>query len=569
MAKKTKIEPLHPAEQYCEDVLKGRKVAGEYVIRACERYKRDLKEGHKRGLHFDREAAMEPGEFFERFLVHIKWKKHTGEPFIPEPWEQFILWNVFGWKKEDRTRRFRTVYIEVAKKNGKTTFLGGVGDYLFVCDDEPEAEVYSAATARSQARLVWNVAGAMIRKSRALSKRINLGRVRYVFEDTGAIFEPLGKDKKTEDGRNPSALIVDEFHRFTDRGYFDTLNDSAATREQPLTFVITTAGDYHSRACKDEHDYCVSILENDFTDPDSDSQFAFIACADKEDSITDPKAWEKANPNYGVTLFDDYFERKAKKALRMPSYETSFRRLHLCQWVEEANRWMTADTWKMGATPFDERDLWGRPCFGGLDLARVNDLSAFILVFPPEEEGESVKVVCRFFVPETDIERRSEHDKVPYSHWEREGFLISTPGNITDFNFIEHEIIEMASLFNIQQIYFDRALAFDLVSKLQDQGLLMIEHGQGFYDMPEPVAYAERLILDGQLQHGDHPVLKWCAMNTVMVESPTGGKKPEKAKSKERIDGIVGLVMACRGLLDGVADDPGPSPYETRGVVAV
>ncbi|GAH39281.1 unnamed protein product, partial [marine sediment metagenome] len=318
----------HPAVAYMRGVEDGSIPAGRLVRLAVERHVRDLVEGPKRGLHWDRQAAQHAIDFFG-FLKHSK-GEWAGQPFLLEPWEQWLLWMIFGWKRADGLRRFRTAYIEVARKNGKTTWGAGLGLYLLVADGEPGAEIYSAATKREQARLSHGEAVRMVRSSRALSRMVGVVKDNLHIRATASKYEPLGADANTMDGLNVHAAIIDELHAHRNRRVVDVLETATGARRQPLICEITTAGSDQTSICYEHHEYARQILEGTI---DDDSWFAYIACLDEEDDWLDEEAWKKANPNLGVSVKLDSLRRTAQKAKRLPAAQNAFRRLHLNEWT--------------------------------------------------------------------------------------------------------------------------------------------------------------------------------------------------------------------------------------------
>ena len=541
--------------KYAEAVVARRRLAGRYIRLACQRFLDDLKRGKKRGLEFDEDAAMHAIEFFG-FLRHSK-GEWAGDAFKLAWWQQFIIANLFGWYKEDRTRRFRIAYDEVPRKNGKSTLSAGVGLYLLLADDEPGAEVYTAATMRDQARIVHSEAIRMVRASPYLKSRIQIRRDNLNIAGTASKYEPLGADADTLDGLNPHGMILDELHAHKTRTMLDVLDTATGARRQPLMFIITTAGWDRQSVCYEMHDYSVKILEGTVKD---DTHFAFIAAADKEDDWRKERTWKKANPNYGVSVKPDDLKRKCKKAQEIPTAENAFLRLHLDRWTEQATRWMPMEKWRASKKPVTEAELVGLPCWSGLDLATTTDIAALVHVFPNDGGYD---VVPRFWVPEENIAGRVRRDRVPYDVWERQGWITATPGNVIDYGQIRRDI--NSEPFSIQEIAYDPWNATQLATELaEEDGFEMVEMRQGFRSMNEPMKEVLRLVLQSALNHGNNPVLTWMASNIVVRTDPSGNLRPDKEKSGEKIDGIVALIMAiCRAMIQ---TDPG-SGYEEEGLL--
>lgn len=552
---------LHPAQHYIEQVSRGEIVVCKWVRLAVERHLRDLETGHERGLTFDEEAARRAIRFFG-FLRHSK-GEWAGQVVILEPWQQFILWVLFGWKGADGTRRFRTAYEEIARKNGKSTKAAGVGLYLFDADKEPGAEVYTAATKRDQARITHSEATRMVKKSAALKKRIAVYKDNLHNEATASKFEPVGRDADSLDGLNIHGAIVDELHAHKTRDLWDVLETATGSRRQPLMYAITTAGYNRTTICYELHDYTRKILEGIIED---DSFFGIIFTLDEGDDWEDERNWVKPNPNLGISVKLDDLRRKAAKAKKMPSALNAFLRLHMNVWTQAETKWVNPEKWAACGGEVDPEALLGRACYGGLDLSSTIDITAFILVFPPVVKGEPYKVLCRFWVPEAAMHERSKRDRVPYDAWVREGFIEATPGDVIDYDFIVAEILELAERYDLKEVAFDRWGASKMIQELQEVELTVAQFGQGFASMSGPMKELERLIAAGEMAHGNNPVLRWMADNLVARLDPAGNIKPDKAKSIEKIDGMVALIMAlARAILQ--EGDEGDSVYEERGIL--
>ena len=541
--------PKCAVEAYAHAVVTGKVVAGKLVKLACQRHLDDLINGKDRGLRWDTDAACHAIEFFG----HLR--HSTGEwanqPFELQPWQAFVIGSLFGWKRADGLRRFRTAYVEVARKNGKSVLLAGAALYALIADGEPGSHVYAAATTRDQARIVFGEAERMIDASPPLRARVTRTVNNLAVMATSSWFRPLSADASKMDGLNVHFAAVDEVHEHPNAEIIQKLNTATGSRRQPLIFEITTAGHDRQSVCWQHHEFSVKALEGSVPTDASDTWFAYIATIDEDDDWTNPAVWTKANPSLGVTVKVDDLKRQVEEAREMPAQQNAIRRLRLNQWTEQVTRWIDMQVWADGAEAFDEEDLIGRSCYGGLDLARVNDLSSLALVFPPETEGETVKVIWRHWCPEDDILRRSRRDRAPYTVWRDQGWLVATEGNTTDFRFIEAEVLDLARRFNILDVAYDRTFAGELVRNLQDEGINMVEFGQGFISMGPAAAEFMRLLIGRELQHGGNPVATWCSSNVTVRRDPAGNEKPDKERSTERIDAVVAAVMAVGRLQVG------------------
>jgi len=538
----------HPVAGYIAGVLDGSIPACRLIRLAVERHMQDLEEGPKRGLRFDRQAAEHAIKFFG-FLKHSK-GEWAGQGFELSPWQQFILWCLFGWKRADGLRRFRTAYIEVPRKNGKSTFLAGIGLYLMVADGEPGAEIYSAATKREQAKITHGEAVRMVRASPALSRMVRHWRSSdaLTVEATASRFLALGSDADTMDGLNVHGALIDELHAHRTRDVVDVLETATGARRQPLQLEITTAGYDRESICWEHHQYSMQLLERSIED---DTWFAYIATIDEGDRWDDPAAWAKANPNLGVSVKIDDLERKAEKARHLPATQNGFLRLHLNVWTQQSDRWIDLDLWDANAGGLiREEDLAGRVCYGGLDLASVSDLTAWVMVFSREGESEAVDILARFWCPEARLLDPANQYAAQYQAWARAGYLTVTPGDAVDYQAVKSRVLADASKFRLVDLNVDRLFqGYQLAMELADEGLKVVGMGQGFLSMAAPMKEFERRLLARGLHHGGNPVLRWMAGNVAVKQDPAGNLKPDKAASQGKIDGIVALVMALDRLM--------------------
>jgi phage terminase large subunit-like protein len=550
--------PPDPVTGYALDVVAGRIVAGQLVRKACERHLADLATGHERGLRFDTAAAQRAVDFFP-LLAHYK-GEWAGQPIRLEGWEKFVIGSAFGWKRADGTRRFRHVYLEVAKKNGKTILAAGVALLLAFFDNEPGAEVYAIATKRDQAKLVWNDAKRMVGHSAALGRRIAAYALSLADERTASFFRPLGRDSgEGEQGINAHGGVVDELHVIDDRDSIDNIETAMAARRQPMLWKITTAGKKRASVWWEERSDAVAVVEGRATD---DSMLVLVYTLDEGDDPFDEAAWPKANPNLGVSVSLEFLREQAAKAKRSPSKLAGFLQLNLNVPTQQAVKAIDMDVWDAAdgriadevTGELESYDEWvarvvakGAVGYGGLDLASVQDLTADLDVF--RSADGYVDVVCRFYCPEEGVERRSKHDGVPYSDWVRDGWLAATPGNVTDYEFVRAARIRDAEAHEIREIGADRWNATQLATQLQQDGATVVFVPQTHAGLGPGWREIERLLLEGKLRHGGHPVLRWMAGNVEVELDAAGNAKPSKAKSSERIDGMVALDMAIGRLI--------------------
>lgn len=494
--------------------------------------------------------------------------KHTkgrwaGEHFVLQAWQRDeIIRPLFGRKRADGTRQYRTAYIEIPRKNGKSTLSSAIALYLLFADGEAGGEVYSAAADRDQARIVFNQAKAMVEESKSLNKRAILYKNSMVIPKTRSTYQVLSADAFTKHGLNAHGIVFDELHAQPNRELYDVLTTSTGARLQPLMVMITTAGFDKTSICWEQHEYAQRLLDGTFEDP---SFFAYIAAADFDDDWTDPVIWAKANPGMDVTVSAEYLAEQCTRAQQSPAYQNTFRRLHLNQWTSQESRWLDMQAWDKCADPLP--DLAGRACYGGLDLASTTDIAAFVLCFPPEREGEPFYLLPTFWIPDENMIERARRDRVPYDAWVRDGLINATPGNVIDYMYIRAAINELGDLYEIKDIAFDRWGAELLRQQLEEDGFEMVQMGQGFASMSAPSKELLRLVLSRGLVHGGNPVLRWMADNVTVKQDPAGNLKPDKGKSREKIDGIVAAIMAIDRATRN--EGGGKSVYEDRGIITL
>jgi phage terminase large subunit-like protein len=511
-------------------------------------------------------AAADHAVNFIQKLTHTK-GKWAGERFELLPWQEQIIRDVFGTIKKNGYRQFNTAYIEIPKKNGKSELAAAVALYLLCADFEDGAEVYGCAADRQQASIVFDVAAEMVRNSTTLSKwcKVNKSHKRITFPAKNSYYQVLSAEAFTKHGLNVHGVIFDELHAQPNRNLFDVMTKgSGDARQQPLFFLITTAGNDTHSICYEQHQKALDIMNGRKHDP---TFYPVVYGADDGDDWTDPKIWKKANPSLGYTITLDKIEAACASAKETPTEENVFRQLRLNQWVKQSVRWMQMSKWEACEFDFDERKLLGRVCYGGLDLSTTTDITAFVLVFPPEDEEDKYYILPYFWIPEENIEGRVRRDRVPYDIWARQGFLQTTEGNVLHYSFIEDFIVNLSERFNIREIAYDRWGATQMVQTLEDAGLTVVPFGQGFKSMSRPSKELERLVLGKDIVHNGHPVLYWMMDNVVMDVDAHGNIAPTKKRSMERIDGVVATIMALdRAVVNG---NETASVYDDHGIMFI
>jgi len=518
------------------------------------------------GSRFDPAKAAFAVDFIQQ-LRHTKGEWY-GNPFILLPWQREIVETLFGAVKPSGFRQFKTCYVEIAKKNGKTALAAALALLLLVADGEPGAEIFSCAADRSQAALIYRDAAGMARQCPALSKRLKVleSTKRIIFPAASSFYQVLSSETYSKHGLNPHAVLFDETHVADSELFRVMTHGSSDARRQPVHFFISTAGSSTAGIGYQLHQKAIDIRDGRKSDP---TFLPVIYSAGPEDDWTDSKTWAKANPSLGSTISEENLRLACESAQQNPVEENSFRQLRLCQWVKQSVRWMPMDRWDACADPVDPEALRGRPCYAGLDLSSTTDLSALVLVFPPEEPEGKYEVLPYFWVPEESLAIRARKDHVLYDVWSRQGRLFATPGNVIDYSRIERQVEALGEEYRILEVAFDRWGATHLVQRLEAAGFTLVPCGQGFQSLSQPTKELMRLVLGGRLAHGGHPVLRWMADNVHVRTDPAGNVKPDKEKSGEKIDGIVALVMALdRALRHGGAAEPA-SIYDERGLIVL
>lgn len=514
--------------------------------------------------HYDKNAADFAVAFIEA-LCHTK-GRWAGKPFKLLEWQERIIRDLFGILKPNGYRQFNTAYVEIAKKQGKSELAAAVALLLLCGDGEERAEVYSCASDRQQASIVFDVAADMVRMTPALSRRIKILRStkRLVYAPTNSFYQVLSADAYSKHGFNVSGLVFDELHALPDRKLYDVMTKgSGDARTQPLFFEITTAGTDLNSICYEVHQKAEDVLAGRKHDP---TFYPVIYGAGMDEDWGDPEVWKKANPSLGVTVTIDKVEAAYNSAKENPAEENTFRQLRLNQWVKQEVRWMPMDKWDRCKFAVNPKALEGRVCYGGLDLSSTTDITAFVLVFPPLNDADRYQILPFFWIPEDNLELRVRRDHVPYDSWKKQGFLLTTEGNVIHYRYIENFIEDLGTKYNIKEIAFDRWGAVEMTQVLAEMGFDVVPFGQGFKDMSPTTKELYKLVLEEKIAHGGNPVLRWMMDNVYVKTDPAGNIKMDKAKSTEKIDGAVALVMALdRAIRNGNAD--GGSVYDDRGIL--
>jgi phage terminase large subunit-like protein len=564
------------ALRYTQDVISGAIPACKWTKAACQRQVDDLAKWPARGdeYWFDAESAERVCTFLE-LLPHIKGQlAREKKRFTLEPWQCFLACVIFGWRRKDGTRRFRTAYTEVPRKNGKSFLLAGAALFMLALDGEAGAEVYSLATTRDQARMVFSTAKEMAKREPEFRAAfaVDVNAHSLTVEETASKFEALSADENTLDGLNISFATIDELHAHKTRGVWDVTETATGARPQPLIWAITTAGSNRAGICYEQRGYVCNILNSTLkahggmgyrVESDSvvdESYFGIIYTIDDEDDWTLEESWRKANPNYGISVNPEDLRRKCHKAMQLASAQPNFLTKHLDVWVNADAAWMDMLAWDRAADrTMTVDDFAGCPCYMGLDLASKVDIAAKVIVF--KRDG-AWNLFGRYYLPEDAID---ESDNSQYRGWSADGYLVETPGNVVDYDAVETDFREWADKFKPSSIAFDPGFAWDFCQRMQNQGYPMVELRATVMNYSEPMKELEKLVLSGKLKHDGNPVLSWMISNVVCHRDAKDNIYPRKEREENKIDGAVATIAALAvGLRDA-----GPSVYEQRGVLTL
>lgn len=532
------------AGMYGERVERGEIPACEWVRKAVKRQIEDQKRfsGKSSRFYFDPDEAAKVCKFIE-LLPHTKGQL-AGQKIRLEPWQIWILTTVFGWRRTaDGGRRFRRVYIEVPRGNGKSSLSSGVALYCLLADKEPGAEVYSFATTRDQAGIVFNDAKRMVQQTASLRSHFGvevLSHALYV-PKTNSTFQAKSADGSTLDGLNTHLAVVDELHAHRTRAVYDVVETSLGKRVNSLMWVITTAGFDTSGICYEVRTMVRNVLNRSVVD---ESQFGIIYGLDEGDDWKSLAALEKANPNWGVSVMPEVVTSLQKKAIAIPSAAGNFMTKHLDVWCSAASGWMNMPAWnKCAREELRREDFEGEPCYIGLDLGSKSDMTAKVLMFPREDrDGRTYFVTfADFYLPSRAIETSPNSQ---YRGWVEQGLIRVTDGAMTDFNVVEEDIREDLSRYSVQSIAYDPWQATQLISSLEDSGAPLVECRMTVQQISEPMKTLEALVLDGRIQHDGNPCLTWMMGNVVAKVDAKDNIFPRKERYEQKIDGPVAMIIA-------------------------
>lgn len=531
---------IQDAKKYIAGVADGSIITGPHIRLAIQRHLDDLQIAPEKGWVFNEKAALRVFVFFSMCRYspdHRRWI-----PFNCEPWQAAIVYITFGWLTAAGLRRFKQMYIAIPKKNGKTTFAAALANYLLLFDGEHEAEVYCAASVEKQSKIAFGKAKTMLQKSPALKSRCTLLTKNISVQSTGSKMEPLGRDSDGIEGINTHGAVVDEYHVWKNNDVLDNIESSTVNRTQPLVIIITTAGKELKGPCYDYHNICIDILEGI---KQQDDTAIFIFGADEDDEWKDESTWTKANPNLGVSVFIDGLRTNFQKALNDPKKEADFKTKHINRWVDAPTVWVKDEHVKACHHGTTDKDIAGLPCVGGLDFASHVDIIA--LAFEFEMDGFKANRFY-FWVPEAKV--LQNEDRVDYRVWIKQGWMKMTPGEVIDIDWLVNDITAILQLYNVTRLGFDPYKMYHgLIQGLKREGVedILMEYKQNIQYMSEPMKAIEADTMAHAIDLMGNPVIRWMYKNMAEYKDPQGNVRPDKNKSRDKIDGLSAMITA-RGV---------------------
>jgi len=534
---------------------KKRKKYCKWVRLAAIRFIRDLERIENDPdcpFYFDEWEANNPCDFIEE-LPHVEgvWDDPT---IVLEPWQIFNTVNMFGFRRvSDSYRRFNTAYIEVGRKNAKSTWAAGVALYTECCEGENGPQCYTAATTGKQARIVFNVAKKMVERTPDIVEAFNLNPMAssVVCHDNGGFLQPINSKASTQDGLNPHFALLDELHAHPNRELFDVLKSARGARKNPLSMYITTAGYNNLGVCYEQRTIVTKILQGVIK---GDHYYGIIYTIDEDDDEFDENCWIKPNPNLDVSVQRNELRGYADEARISPDSLGEYKTKRLNVWTTAKGAWINIHTWAKCQSQINIEDLLELPCYAGLDLAATQDFNAFVLLWEIEKQ---VIVYPRFYLPEEIVKPRTERGNVPFQTWASQGHILLTPGNVTDYAYIEKDVKEHLGKFDIKSIGYDEWNATDLVNRLVEEEAPLVGFRQGPKSFHPPMQDFERRYASSKFTHGNNPVLNWMASNLVARRDVNENMAPDRKNSQEKIDGMVAMLMAW-GLMLGPEEDKTP-----------
>jgi len=500
--------------------------------------------------YYDSDAADKAVLFIERFCTHVKGEK-SGQPFLLEQWQKDdIVKPLFGWKHKDtKLRKYRTCYVEIPRKNGKSNLAAALILYLLFADGEPGAELISAAGDRGQANIVFHIAQEMINNNKHLRSRCKV--LRNTIEYKSSWYKSISAEAYTKHGLNCHGIIFDELHTQPNRELWDVLTTSVGARRQPLIISLTTAGHDRSSICYEMHEYSEAILSGSIED---DTFLPVLYRADPDDDWTKESTWRKANPGYGTICNAAYFEDAVKKAKSNPSMINSFLRLHLNIWTSAETSWIPDDIFMKGAKEIPMDRLPNLPAYGGLDLASTQDLTAFALLFR-DDERECFYLIVHQFVNSEKAHSKKLAAGIDYINYAREGDITITPGNVTDYRIVKQHILDQCAQYDVREIGYDPRFSTYIVAELIEDDIVMVPMAQNITSMNGPTKEFEMEVMRGNIIHGGNKCLRWQMGCAVIYTDVNENKRVTKeSKENKKVDGVIASIIAMNSYVQNTIE---------------
>lgn len=528
--------------QYAKDVVSGKILACQWVKLACKRFLDDI---NSQDYYFD-EKKYNTLTTFTGVMKHYS-SGAAGKPFILEPWEDFIICNIFClYRVDTRRRKYKTAHISVSRKNGKTTLAAALGLFSLIADGEPASSVIMAANSREQAHIDFDAASAFARQLDPRKKSLKVLRNEIVFQKNNASLKVISADASTGDGLNPSMVILDELHEAVDSKLFDVLRSGQGFREQPLMLSITTAGFRIGGFCNQYEDYCKEILMGQ---KDDETLFALLYTLDDGDDWTDESNFIKSNPNLGVTVKKDWLGEQVNQAKNSPTLEVGVKTKNLNVWCSSSTTWIPEQYIRKSLMDVDLTEFKNKNnylVYLGFDLAAISDLTAVSIMFvDPDTEEYFFKTW--YYLPKSALD--GKYNSELYKMWSIKGFLTLTDSETTDYNYIQNQIVYLYETFDVQGVFFDSWNAQMLVNNLTNLGLPMTAYSQSIGNFNKPTKEMERLVLSDKVRFDNNPITRFCFDNVELKVDLNGNSKPVGDHQSRKIDGVISMLNALGGYL--------------------
>ena len=528
---------LEILNQYCSQVLSGEIPSGLHLRNAVSRFHANMLTLDENGWEFREDSVNKVIKFVSK-LKHFT-GKHANKPFKLLPWQVFIIANLYGFYNKDGSRRFNTAYLEMARKQGKTALVAALAMYHLIADDEQSAEILFAANSKDQAKIGFNMVKAFSKGYDPDGKRIKSRWLDIYFDESNSFIKVLAADSSKIDGYNCSLGIVDEYHSAPDSSVRDVIRSSQGMRVNPLLITITTAGFDKSLPCYDLRTVCTEIIAGVKKD---ESLFSVIYSLDEEDDWRDPKVWLKSNPNLGVTVNEEFLSTQVQQAINSPNDEVGVKTKNLNVWCDSAEVWIPDSYIVAASKKIDFNDFKGENCYVGVDLASNVDLTAVSYLFYKDDK---YYFKTEYYIPHDTLGVHNLHaDKELYKDWAGNKYLKVTAGNVTDYDYITKDLLDVSNNSDILKVYYDKYNANAWVIQCTEMGINLEPFSQALGNFNNCTKEFERLILSGKVVLDDNPINRYCLRNVMLKKDFNDNAKPIKMSEKKKIDGVISMLQA-------------------------